>query len=154
MHLHADAEDDVIKLEHIEAWRAAMEEHDDDGSAVLGGGDFNTLPPDSPRWADFPDDACAREGYVGADHLGEEDWLLPLYDRFTPAVARADFADRPDDFFTFSSREEIFWTRKLDFLFANRALTSGKVLQDERTGTPTLDLSDHAPLVVELELGQ
>ena len=48
--------------------------------------------------------------------------------------------------------DDLPWSRKLDYLFSNLALRDGHVLQDARTGTPTAGLSDHAPLVVTVEL--
>jgi endonuclease/exonuclease/phosphatase family metal-dependent hydrolase len=152
VHFHADAEDPAIRKAQIDIFEARLRSLDEAGAAVLGGGDLNSIPPGSPVWSDFVDERCDEgEGYF-TDHRGEEEWLDGLYAGFEAAIDLETFAASPEDYMTFGANEELPPSRKLDYLFSNRPLRDGLVLQDERTGSPTTSLSDHKPLVVTVEL--
>jgi len=55
------------------------------GTSFIAGGDFNTLPPATNKVNGFPDSACRGE-FEADDYSGEEEWMRPFYNRFTPAI--------------------------------------------------------------------
>ena len=142
---------DGTKKKHIDRFKALMDEAVAEGALVVGGGDLNEIPPGSPKRENFNED-CDDQRFKGDSYVGEEDWLDGLYADYEAAVPLDVFQANPVDYFTYSGREDIFWNRKIDYLFTSGRFTSGVVHQDERTGLPTLPLSDHAPIVATLEV--
>ncbi|RMG17859.1 MAG: hypothetical protein D6729_08095 [Deltaproteobacteria bacterium] len=142
---------DGTKKKHIDRFKALMDAAVAEGALVVGGGDLNSIPPGSPKRENFNED-CEDARFKGDSYVGEEDWLDGLYADYQPAIPLDAFQANPVDYYTYSGREDIFWNRKIDYLFTNGRFTSGVVHQDERTGLPTLPLSDHAPLVATLEV--
>jgi endonuclease/exonuclease/phosphatase family metal-dependent hydrolase len=127
---------------------------DDAGQIVIGAGDLNTLPPGSDKQFEFPDSACT-EDYVADDYRAESDWLSALYERYQPEIPLADYRADNARYFTHTTDRNGFWNRKLDYIFTNASVVegSGLVHQDEASGgMPTMPLSDHAPVSVEIEL--
>ena len=147
---HAEAfSDDGTKRKHLEALAGYMDALDAEGLRVVGGGDLNEIPPTSPVCRDFPEDAGCTDARFDPDtYCGEETWLDPLYARWTPDVTPAAFGADPGPWYTFVGDERFPLNRKLDHLFTNGAWVPGSAsaLQD------ALLLSDHVPLVAELEL--
>ena len=80
---------------------------------------------------------------------------MASYGRFSAAVPLEDYAADNAPHFTHTVNSAGFWNRKLDYLFSNAAWVTGsnQTLQSEsQGGFETMPLSDHAPLVAELEL--
>ncbi len=152
---HTEAYDpDGTKREHIDRFTELMDERALAGGHVIGGGDLNTVPPGSVQTKDFEDSICTDEDYQADDFSEEGQWLAPLYERFEPAVPLALYEADNTPWFTHSTTSEVFWNRKLDYLFTNLAFTPGETVthQDASTGLETMSLSDHAPVVATWEL--
>lgn len=155
VNVHTDAYgEDGTKLRHIEGFEAVMNELDDAGAWVIGGGDLNTLPPGSEQLEGFPDSVCEDEEFVADDYRLEVGSLDDLYGRYDPFVSLEDYAANNAAYYTHTVDGRGFWNRQLDYLFTNGRWVegSGVVLQDERTGLATMPLSDHAPIRAELAL--
>ena len=147
--------DDGTKKEQIDVFVDELAQLDASGAQLIAGGDLNTLPPGAPRRQRFPDRCPSQPAYAGDGYAGEENWLRPLYDTYTPAIALADYQAEPSLYRTFSARADVFWTRKIDYLFANTGILPASALvhqNADRGGMETLSRSDHAPLSVSLEL--
>lgn len=125
-----------------------MGEHHAAGEAVVCGGDWNVLPPGSPELRMFPDVKLHDDVFLAADYTGQSEWLLPFYKNYEPAISLSEYLDEPGAHTTHSVTQEVFWTRKLDYLFSNRPWRAGESVthQDERSGIATMPLSDHAPV--------
>lgn len=155
VNVHTDAYgEDGTKLLHIEGFEAVMDELDDAGALVIGGGDLNTLPPGTEQLDGFPDSVCEDEEFVADDYGPEEGWLDGLYSRYEPFVSLEDYAADNAAYYSHTVDGRGFWNRQLDYLFTNGRWVegSGVVLQDARTGLATMPLSDHAPIRAELAL--
>ena len=152
---HAEAyAKDGTKRQHIERFRAELDDLDAEGHTVIGAGDLNTLPPGSEQRFDFPDSACTEE-YVADDYRAESDWLDALYARYQAEIPLADYQADNARYFTHTTDKNGFWNRKLDYIFTNANVVegSGLVHQNEASGgMDTMPLSDHAPVSVEIEL--
>lgn len=149
--VHTEAySSDGTKKKHIETFERHVDEAAKSG-IVLAGGDLNTLPPDSKQKKDFADSACDEE-YLADDFSEESAWLQGLYDKYESAIPLVDYQANNAPYFSHSTSQNVFWNRTLDYLFSNQRLRNGAVLQGEVGGFQTMDVSDHAPLVVEMEL--
>ena len=147
---------DGTKRRHLRALADELDRLDGAGALVVGGGDLNALPPGSPQLSGFTDAISTDENYQGSDYRGESDWLMPLYERYQPAVPLEIFQRDGEAHFTHSTTEKVFWNRKLDYLFTNGRFLpqSTTTHQDERSGgMATMPLSDHAPVSTSLALG-
>jgi len=136
---------DGTKRAHIDRFKKALDDADDEGAIVLGGGDLNTLPPGSDQVRSFSDSAC-DERFEADDYSEEGEWLAPLYDRYASGVDLAAYQANNAPHFTHTTDADGFWNRKLDYLFTNTRFSEGRTDQD------TMDLSDHAPVSALLEL--
>ncbi len=147
---------DGTKKKHIDRFKQLLDEIHDAGGAVIGGGDLNALPPQSAKIEDYPDSVCPDDGEFDAgSYAGEEQWLQPLYDSYSPSISLADYAADNSPYWSHTTDGAGFWNRKLDYLFTNLPVVGGSGLthQDESSGgTATMPLSDHAPVSFELEL--
>jgi endonuclease/exonuclease/phosphatase family metal-dependent hydrolase len=144
---------DGTKHEHIDRFRAELDRWAAQ-AVVLGGGDLNALPPGSRKTHDFDDSACTDD-FEADDYSREQDWLVPLYEDYTPAIPLPDYERDNAPYFTHTTRADGFWNRKLDYLFTNRTFAPGstQVHQDTRHGgMATMPLSDHAPMSAVLQL--
>ena len=153
-HTAAFAEDDTTRKQ-IARLADRMASHDGDGELVVAGGDLNTIPPGSTKEKDFEPEPPEKCDLDGSDYSGHDGWTDPLYDQFEPAVSLEAFGDDNGPHFTFSSDGEVFWNRKLDYLFTNGAFVDRSATtyqSEERGGIRTLPLSDHAPVSVGLHL--
>lgn len=153
LHAAAYSQDGTKKL-HIDRFKQELDALSELGT-VVGGGDLNALPPDSNKTEDFDDSVCTNEEYLADDYTEENDWLRPLYDNYTPAIALEEYRADNDRFFTHTTSSTGFWNRKLDYLFTNGEFEpeSAQTHQDLSSGgSTTMPLSDHAPLSVTLEL--
>jgi endonuclease/exonuclease/phosphatase family metal-dependent hydrolase len=149
--LHAEAfSTDGTKKKHLERFKALLDDLSARGLPVLGGGDFNEIPPTSPVRSNFPEDAACTDSRFDPDtYVGEETWLDPIYAAYLPDVTPDAFGVDPGPWYTFVGDEAYPLNRKLDHLFTNRAWAPGsvRVLQD------AVLLSDHVPEVVGWQVG-
>jgi endonuclease/exonuclease/phosphatase family metal-dependent hydrolase len=154
--VHADAySKDGTKRQHIDRFKAALDELARGGNTVIGVGDLNTLPPGTGQQFAFPDSVCDDQEFVADDYRPEADWLEPLYADYTPEVPLDVYQADNASYFSHTVDKAGFWNRKLDYVFTNATVVpgSGLVHQDEaHGGMETMPLSDHAPVTVELEL--
>ncbi len=150
---HAEAySSDGTKKKHIEAFEEHVAKAAKEG-AVIAGGDLNTLPPGSEKRHDFPDSACTEE-YLADDFREESEWLDALYDGYNSAIPLAVYQADNTPYFTHTTSKDGSWNRTLDYVFSNLPLSNGAVLQHTVANVDTMDASDHAPLVVNIELAR
>jgi endonuclease/exonuclease/phosphatase family metal-dependent hydrolase len=153
---HAEAyAKDGTKKQHIDRFKEELDRWAKAGEIVLGAGDLNTLPPGSEKQHAFPDSVCTNEDFVADDYREESDWLEPLYASYEPEIPLLDYQADNARYFSHTTDKNGFWNRKLDYVFTNAAVVpgSGLVHQDEEQGgMPTMPLSDHAPVTVEIEI--
>jgi len=154
--LHADAySKDGTKKQHIDRFKQELDILAEAGNTVIGAGDLNTLPPGTEKQVGFPDSVCEDEEFIADDYREEADWLVELYEDYTPDVPLEVYQADNASYFSHSVDGRGFWNRKLDYIFTNASVVegSGLVHQDEaHGGMETMPLSDHAPVSVELEL--
>jgi len=138
---------DGTKDKQLEQIKAEVDELQVAGMPFVLGGDFNSLPPMSDKYIDFPDDVCPKDSEFSAnDFSAETDIMLPFYD-YQALIPLDDYAANNQDYFTFTANKDGFWNRKLDYMFTNASFKEGLVHLDvERGGMATMPLSDHAPL--------
>ena len=150
---HASAfSDDGTKLRQILRLQSELEAIDVLGEVFVAGGDLNSPPPVAKQRHDFPDD-CDDARFEGDDYREEVDWLNGLYNRYESAVPLVDVELDPDRYHTFSGRADVFWNRKIDYLFTNGFFGAFETHQSvAQGGVETLSRSDHAPISVNLEL--
>lgn len=151
--IHAEAySQDGTKKKHIEIFESHVDAAAKRG-AVIAGGDLNALPPGTEKLNDFSDSACTEE-YLADDFREETDWLDSLYDDYNSAIPLTDYQADNAPYFSHTTSKDGFWNRSLDYLFSNRPMSNGAVLQNEVGEVVTMDASDHAPLVVDVEIAQ
>lgn len=149
--IHAEAySQDGTKKKHIEAFEQHLDAAADEGM-VVAGGDLNTLPPGTKKLKGFADSACEEE-FLADDFSEETGWLDALYAQYESAIPLDEYQADNTPYFSHSTSKDDFWNRTLDYLFSNQALSNGAVLQNEIGGIRTMDASDHAPLVVQMDI--
>ena len=156
LNVHVDAySHDGTKKVHIDLFKEELDRLDAAGLRFVGAGDLNTLPPGSEEQHVFADAVCEDEAFMADDYRPEADWLTPFYEDYQPAIPLEDYQADNERHFSHSVSEDVFWNRKLDYIFTNGAFVEGSGLthQDESSGgINTMALSDHAPLSVRLIL--
>jgi endonuclease/exonuclease/phosphatase family metal-dependent hydrolase len=156
VNIHTDAYGkDGTKRAQIDLFHEELVRLGADGGRVIGGGDLNAIPPGSTETGDFPDSVCEDVEFQTDDYAEEADWLDALYADFTSAITLEEYAADNAVHYTHTVDGGGFWNRKLDYLFTNGTWLpgSGRTLQsDAQGGHETMPLSDHAPVVVEMEL--
>ena len=154
--VHADAySKDGTKKQHIDRFKAELDRLSEAENTAIGAGDLNTLPPGTDKQFGFPDSVCEDEEFVADDYREEADWLVGLYDDYTPEIPLDVYQADNAGYFNHSVDKNGFWNRKLDYVFTNASVVdgSGLVHQDQaHGGLETMPLSDHAPVTVEIEL--
>lgn len=128
------------------------------GTLIIGG-DFNALPPGAVKREGFADEKAVLTDEA-VHYRGEEDIMAGFYEALHPAIPLADYQADESRYFSASVHKDIFWTRRLDFVFSSLPFSSGAaILQkpgDKWLGKPIaadpMKLSDHAPLVALLPL--
>jgi len=157
--VHAEAfSSDGTKRRHLDRFKEILDGLSGAGLLVIGGGDLNAIPPGSPVREGFPEDQGCTGGRFDPDrYTGEETWLDALYAAYEPDVLPGVFAADPDPWYTFVGDERFPLNRKLDHLFTNGRWAPGTagVLQDRSVPpgqTPAYLLSDHVPVVAEVEV--
>ncbi len=155
VHTAAYSSDGTKKVQ-IDLFKEKLDELAAAGKTVLGGGDLNALPPGSDQLVGFDDFVCEADGDFDADdYTPEVDWLDALYAAYTPAVPLADYQADNSAYFTHTTSKDLFWNRKLDYLFTNSSFVAGSTVTHQDTskgGVETMPLSDHAPLSATWEL--
>lgn len=154
IHVSAYAEG-AVKTEQIELFADHLGDLDDDGRIWVGGGDLNTLPPGSDKRSDFDDTVCENEDFIADDYGDEPEQIAYLWDDWNAAIPLDVYQADQARYFTHTTDKDGFWNRKLDHLFTNASFVAGSadVIQSpERGGIETMSVSDHAPVVVTLEL--
>ena len=151
---------DGTKQEHlaiIHEWSQTL------ASPVVVGGDLNVIPPGSLQTEAFADNAPAdTPGVTEVSYTkGEMDALMPFYETWNAAVPldayQVDTLEEQAAYLTHSVSGDVFWTQKLDYLFADTPWTDAWTLQSPGDGQPPLlsdpmELSDHAPILAVMEL--
>ncbi|MFU8803856.1 MAG: endonuclease/exonuclease/phosphatase family protein, partial [Bradymonadaceae bacterium] len=98
---------------------------------------------------------CEDEAFMADDYREEADWLEPLYADYEEAIPLEVYQADNTPHLTHSTTGEVFWNRKLDYIFTNGTYLEGSGLthQDASSGgMETMPLSDHAPVTVVLTL--
>ena len=153
---HAEAfSQDGTKRRQLELFQSELDRIDAAGGIFVAGGDLNTLPPGSRQLFNFEDVVVEDEDFQGSDYREESDWLANLYERYRPAVDLSEYRRDNRPHLSHSTSGEVFWNRKLDYLFSNGAFAAGSTIthQDTSSGDmETMLLSDHAPLTTTLLL--
>ncbi|MCO4748123.1 MAG: endonuclease/exonuclease/phosphatase family protein [Proteobacteria bacterium] len=122
---------------------AVLAEHADKAAAAgvpwVLAGDLNALPPgDNPSRLLEKDRALYRE---------ETTPIQPLYDRFTPAMTVEAYHAAPEDWRSYIAFGQDAPDRTLDYAF------HGGVTQlNHQVLSEVLDVSDHLPLLLEIQL--
>lgn len=143
---------DGTKKKHIDEFTSHVDAAAKRG-AVIAGGDLNTIPPGSKKRRDFPDSACTEE-FLADDFSEETDWLDSLYDNYESAIPLSDYRADNAPYFSHTTSKDGFWNRTLDYLFSNRPMSNGAVLQRKVGNVDTMTASDHAPVVVDVNVGE
>ena len=151
---------DGTKLRQIEQ---SLEEAQSVSGHLLSGGDYNAVPPGSLRLSEFADDPPALDERAVDVVTYEDDGPImdPWYEAWNAAIPLVDYQvdteAEQEAFHTHSIASDVFWTRKLDFLFSTGTWNGGQTVQKpEDTPGGVLDpmeLSDHCPIVGTLDLG-
>lgn len=131
---HLDAYSKDNRGAQARTWSEVLSDGPDE--LLLIGGDFNTVPPESPQKSDFDDEP--ETSFEGDDTLAVLRSTAKLQDAFEPEA----FARAPDAYFTFPSHAP---NRKLDHLLhtPDIEVKSAEVLRDAAG-----EVSDHLPLLV------
>lgn len=146
---------DGTKRRQLEQFHGELDRLDRAGTTFVAGGDLNSLAPGTAQQHGFVDVVMEDEDFQGGDYRQQDDWLTSLYEHYTPAVDLDDYHRDNRPHCTHSTSKEVFWNRKLDYLFTNGEFVAGSALthQDHsRGGMKTMLLSDHAPVSVSLRL--
>lgn len=146
-HASAYAKDDTKKkqLDIIKAYADAISLK---GDRLILGGDFNSLPPYTKQTSKFNDSACTDEEFEADDYSAETEWMMPFYENYQAAIPLDEYQNNNKDHFTHTTDKNGFWNRKLDFLFTNGKFVEGSGI----TVQPWMQVSDHAPIMVNYEL--
>jgi len=144
---------DGTRLKQLKQIKAEIDNINSAGQKFILGGDFNTIPPNSVVYENFDDDACKDDPDFAAQSFKDElDYMTIFIDNYEPAITQARYDADNSLYFSFTSDQNGFWNRKLDYMFTNGDFVdgSGLVNQDFSTGgKETMPLSDHAPVTVK-----
>ncbi|MCP4520751.1 MAG: endonuclease/exonuclease/phosphatase family protein [Cytophagales bacterium] len=141
-----------IKEEQLSVLSSVLDELK--GKYVVFGGDLNTLPPHTYLKKDFADNVCPVTETDDNNYEGEEEFLSLFYDNYQAAVPLENYKARNELYFTHSIDQNVFWNRKLDYLFTNQTFIKGTDITHQNIsqgGTETMSLSDHTMISVEFE---
>lgn len=140
VHTAAYAVDDT-KQRHVELFKKELDRVAADKTLFVAGGDLNTLPPDATKLDGFADSVCQDEDFNVARDKQELQYLVPYYRDYRPAIDRAEYRQNEARHFSHSVSGEVFWNRRLDYLFTN-----GQRVGRGQTHQQTMQLSDHCPV--------
>lgn len=134
-----------IKKDQLTILKDRIDELNTQNKAFIAGGDFNTIPPSSLKKSDFPDVICPDA--EDDNYETEEDYLTDFYADYHPAIPLENYKKDNSLYFTHSIDKDIFWNRKIDYLFTNQQISNGLTHQNkERGGLEMMSRSDHAML--------
>ncbi len=137
-HLSAFSRGDGTLAKQAQRLEEAMTAAELAGMPWLLGGDLNMLPPgDDPR----------RLGDEAGNYAESVSPVKALMDRHGSVIPEAQYRAEPERFRTYLPFGAAEPNRTLDYVFAGR-----KVLVHEVQVLPITDVSDHMPLLVELEI--
>lgn len=126
----------------------------DAGKNFLFAGDLNLVSPYTTILKGFED--CQCEGDFDAnDYSGTEMLLQPLYDAYEFAISPDRLQSEEKMHYTHSVDKDVFWNRKIDYVFAPKGIIvpkSGKTHQVAVDTIATMSASDHAPISVKIQL--
>ncbi|MFB6350373.1 MAG: endonuclease/exonuclease/phosphatase family protein [Bradymonadaceae bacterium] len=145
---------DGTRRKQLEEFEAELKALDDQGQRFVAGGDLNLIPPGSKVTENFADIQCEKEDFEAADYSDKTGALKDLYTAWEPAIPLETYRADNDPYLTYTGDEDVFWTRKLDYLFTNGEFADGSGLvhqNKERGGMATIELSDHAPVTAVLK---
>ena len=146
-HASAYAKDDT-KKKQLDIIKAYADTIANKGERFILGGDFNSLPPYSKQTSKFDDSACTDGDFEADDYGAESDWMLPYYENYRAAISLDQYKTDNSKYFTHTTDKNGFWNRKLDYLFTNGKFVKGSC----QTLQQWMEVSDHAPIVVNYEL--
>lgn len=124
------------------------------GRKFLFAGDLNLLSPYATQLKGFEDCLCKGE-FDANDYTGTEKLLQPLYDSYEFAITPERLVQEEEQHFTHSVDKNVFWNRKIDYLFAPKGVIvpmSGRTHQVFVDTINTMSVSDHAPLSAVIRL--
>ncbi len=152
IHAAAFAQDGTKKLQ-IDRFKQELDALGTGGVFVIGAGDLNTLPPGTQKRHDFSDSVCQDEAFIADDYREEKHWLEALYASYSSAVPLDEYQFNNETHFTHTTDGQGFWNRKLDYIFTSVPVVSGSWKTHQGSEAwPTMPLSDHAPVSVEIDL--
>ncbi len=157
VHIEAFSTDDTKKIQ-VDLFKDELDKLAGAGKVFVAGGDLNLLPPGSDSTDYCDEDKCPGESFhgphdhpqhkEGSNYTPEMSWLQGLYDTYQCSVPLAEYLKDQRRYFTHTTNPNSFWDRKLDYLFTNYRWVPGS----DVTHQDILDLSDHAPVSVKLEV--
>lgn len=124
------------------------------GERFLFAGDLNCISPFATHLKGFEDCQCKGE-LDASDYTGTEHLLQPLYDSYEFAISPERLRHEEAQHYTHSVHKDIFWNRKIDYIFAPKGIIvplSGKTHQVFVDTITTMSVSDHAPISVIVKL--
>jgi len=150
VHLSAFATDDT-KHRQLMTYIGICENLSANNQALVTGGDFNLLPPNSDKLDYCFEDMCKGEHFhspgdnpmhkEGSNYEPEITWMQEVYDRYQPSLPLDVYKANQSNYFSHTTIPPPYmWDRTLDYLFANRPWVAGSHIthQDLRKH------SDHA----------
>ncbi len=138
-HLSAFSRGDGTLREQIDLLQEHASRLDEQGIPWLLAGDFNSLPPGFDKTTL---DARSQEWYAES-----ETPLAPLFERFASSLPADAYAADVPRWGTYAPLDHAGPDRTLDYVFHSGVQqTAFRVLTDR------FDISDHAPLVIELQV--
>jgi len=148
---------DGTKEKQINIFTDLLKKFKSENKTFIAGGDLNALAPNAEKWENFPDSKCEKEEYQADDYSMEKTLLVELFNNFSPAIPIDSIKKNQSKYFTHTTNKDGYWNRKLDYIFTNKnrvVAGSGVVLQNKNknTGLNMMDISDHAPIVVEVKI--
>jgi len=149
VHLTAFATDDT-KRRQVDVLHGEISRLATAGYPLIVGGDFNLLPPTSDSTDFCFEDICPGESFhgpgdnprhkEGSNYTPEIGWMQVFYDTLKPEIPLERYALNQRRYFTHHTRPDVFWDRKLDYLFTNREW----IPNSDSTYQNGISLSDHA----------
>jgi endonuclease/exonuclease/phosphatase family metal-dependent hydrolase len=136
---HIEAFNEANRVEHAEWIRRTIQQSMT--PSTIFGGDFNTVPPESKRKSDYPDETATKTEHTKDTTLDVMRSIHGLKDVIPPE----EFSAHQDRYFTFPAHAP---NRKIDYIFIGGAFD----LIEARVVTEAGDVSDHLPLVARLRL--
>ncbi len=135
---HLEAYDKANREAQAQALAAVLGADSQDGT-VIAGGDFNSVPPEASKKANFADGPDNYEGDTTIDTLRAVAGMKEV-------VEKEEYARGERKYFTFPSSAP---TRRLDYIF----VPSDAVVKEVQVGEAG-ELSDHLPLMAKVALGK